>query len=64
MKRLIRSLGSSKTSSRIGFYTTLTGFLTMNPDTSIENFLSIVDNELHPVNSNSKSVRKSICFIL
>ncbi|XP_068980107.1 myb-binding protein 1A [Bombus flavifrons] len=55
MKRLIRSLGSSKTSSRIGFYTTLTGFLTMNPDTSIENFLSIVDNELHPVNSNSKS---------
>ncbi|OAD61876.1 Myb-binding protein 1A [Eufriesea mexicana] len=55
IKRLIRSLGSSKTTSRIGFYTTLTVYLIMNPETSIEQFLSIVNSELHPVNSNSKS---------
>lgn len=55
IKRLIRSLGSSKTTSRIGFYTTLTVFLMINPKMSIENFLSIVNNELHPVNSNAKS---------
>ncbi|CAD1478873.1 unnamed protein product [Heterotrigona itama] len=55
MKRLIRSLGSSKTTSRIGFYTTLTVFLTTNSGMSVENFLSLIDNELHPVNSNSKS---------
>lgn len=30
---------------------------------SIEKFLSIVNNELHPVNSNAKSVRKLICII-
>ncbi|PBC32395.1 Myb-bindingA [Apis cerana cerana] len=55
IKRLIRSLGSSKTTSRIGFYTTLTVFLITNPKMSIEKFLSIVNNELHPVNSNAKS---------
>ncbi|CAL7951593.1 unnamed protein product [Xylocopa violacea] len=55
MKRLIRSLGGSKTTSRIGFYTTLTVFLTINPEASIEKLLSIVDTELHPVNSNNKS---------
>lgn len=60
IKRLIRSLGSSKITSRIGFYTTLTVFLIMHPEQPIDNFLSIVDNELHPVNSNSKSVRKLI----
>lgn len=64
MKRLIRSLGSSKTTSRIGFYTTLTVFLTMNSEISVENFLSLIDNELHPVNSNSKSVRNLFCVMI
>lgn len=32
----------------------------INPKMSIENFLSIVNNELHPVNSNAKSVSKKI----
>ncbi|XP_034183243.1 MYB binding protein 1a isoform X1 [Osmia lignaria lignaria] len=60
IKRLIRSLGSSKITSRIGFYTTLTVFLIMHPEQPIDNFLSIVDNELHPVNSNSKSENADI----
>ncbi|XP_003704944.2 MYB binding protein 1a [Megachile rotundata] len=60
MKRLIRSLGSSKITSRIGFYTTLTAFLVMHPELPIDNFLSVVDSELHPVNSNSKSENADI----
>ncbi|KOC64165.1 Myb-binding protein 1A [Habropoda laboriosa] len=60
MKRLIRSLGSSKTASRIGFYTTLTVFLILHPELSIENFLSILNSELHPVNDNSKSENADI----
>lgn len=63
MKRLVRSLGSSKTTSRVGFYATLTAFLLMHPELSIDKFLSIVDNELHPANSNSKSVRKLIYLV-
>ncbi|XP_043262610.1 myb-binding protein 1A isoform X2 [Colletes gigas] len=60
IKRLIQGLGSSKTSSRVGFYTTLTVFLVMYSKVSIEEFLSIVDNELHPVNSNSKGENADI----
>ncbi|KAF3421961.1 LOW QUALITY PROTEIN: hypothetical protein E2986_00122 [Frieseomelitta varia] len=55
MKRLIRSLGSSKTTSRMGFYTTLTVYLTMNSEMSVEKFLSLIDNELQPANNYSKS---------
>ncbi|XP_076618481.1 MYB binding protein 1a isoform X1 [Colletes latitarsis] len=60
IKRLIQGLGSSKTSSRVGFYTTLTVFLVMYSKVSIEEFLSIVDNELHPVNSNNKGENADI----
>ncbi|KAK9297581.1 hypothetical protein QLX08_008798 [Tetragonisca angustula] len=55
MKRLIRSLGSSKTTSRTGFYTTLTVFLTMNSEMSVEKFLSLINTELQPGNNCSKS---------
>ncbi|KZC14630.1 PREDICTED: DNA polymerase V [Dufourea novaeangliae] len=60
IRRLIRGLGASKTSSRIGFYTTLTVFLIMYPEMSIEELLSIVDSELHPVSSNPKSENADI----
>ncbi|XP_017879918.1 myb-binding protein 1A-like protein [Ceratina calcarata] len=59
MKRLIRSLGGSKT-TRIGSYTTLATFLMLNPEISIKKFISIVNTELHPVNSNSKSENADI----
>nr|XP_033331334.1 myb-binding protein 1A [Megalopta genalis] len=60
IRRLIRGLGASKTSSRIGFYTTLTVFLTTHPEMSIEEIISIVDSELHPVNSNNKGENADI----
>ncbi|XP_076236733.1 MYB binding protein 1a [Calliopsis andreniformis] len=52
IKRLIRGLGASKTSSRMGFYTTLTVFLIMYPEMSIDELLSIMDSELRPANSS------------
>ena len=58
IRRIVRSLGSSQTSSRIGFYTTLTVFLVMYPEMSIEKLLSVMNDELRPVSSNSKSVRE------
>ncbi|CAK9816347.1 Myb-binding protein 1A [Anthophora quadrimaculata] len=60
MKRLIRSLGSSKTTSKIGFYTTLTVFLIMHPELPIEKFLFILNSELLPMSSNSKSENADI----
>ncbi|XP_031845505.1 MYB binding protein 1a [Nomia melanderi] len=60
IRRLIRGLGASKTSSRIGFYTTLTVFLIMYPEMSIEDILSIVDSELQPVSSNNKGENADI----
>ncbi|XP_076642327.1 MYB binding protein 1a [Halictus rubicundus] len=60
IRRLIRGLGASKTSSRLGFYTTLTVFLIMHPEMSIEDIVSIVDSELHPVNSNNKGENADI----
>ncbi|XP_054014556.1 myb-binding protein 1A-like [Hylaeus anthracinus] len=60
IKRLIRGLGASKTSSRIGFYTTLTVFLKMHSEISVEELLSIIDSELHPVNSNNKGENADI----
>ena len=60
IRRLVRSLGSSQTSSRIGFYTTLTVFLVMYPEMSIEKLLSVMNDELHPVNSNSKGEKADI----
>lgn len=56
MTRLIRGLGSSKLYAKKGFYSTLTTYLTMHPDTSIDTILVTMDTELHPVNSNAKSV--------
>lgn len=56
MTRLIRGLGSSKLYAKKGFYSTLTTFLTMHPNTSVDTILVTMDTELHPVNSNTKSV--------
>ncbi|KAL6259582.1 hypothetical protein P5V15_009499 [Pogonomyrmex californicus] len=53
--RLVRSLGSSMTFTRRGVYSTLTVFLMMHPETSIEKLLSIMNTQLHPAGSNPKS---------
>lgn len=58
--RLVRSLGSSNTFIRRGFYSTFTVFLTMHPETSIEKLLSIMNTQLNPSCSNLKSV----CLLL
>ncbi|XP_071636162.1 myb-binding protein 1A [Temnothorax longispinosus] len=53
--RLVRSLGSSMTVTRRGFYSTLTVYLMMHPDTPVEKLLSIMNSQLHPAGSNPKS---------
>ncbi|XP_072761085.1 myb-binding protein 1A [Anoplolepis gracilipes] len=60
LSRLVRSLGSSQIVTRKGTYSTLTVFLMMHPETSIEKLLSITDTQLHPVNKNSKSENADI----
>ncbi|KAL2737232.1 myb-binding protein 1A-like protein [Vespula maculifrons] len=60
MTRLIRGLGSSKLYAKKGFYSTLTTFLTMHPNTSVDTILVTMDTELHPVNSNTKSEKADI----
>lgn len=59
LTRLVRSLGSTTVLARKGFYTTLTAFLTLHPETSIEKLLSIMNIQLHMEQSNTKSV---CCF--
>lgn len=54
--RLVRSLGSSQTVARKGNYSTLTVFLMMHPEISIEKLLSITNTQLQPIGKNSKSV--------
>ncbi|XP_011866329.1 PREDICTED: uncharacterized protein LOC105561180 [Vollenhovia emeryi] len=58
--RLVRSLGSSKTATRKGSYSTLTVFLRMRDDTSPEKLLAIMDSQLHPAGSNPKSENADI----
>lgn len=58
--RLIRGLGSSKLYAKKGFYSTLTTFLIINPDVSIDTIITTMDTELHPVNSNAKSEKADI----
>ncbi|XP_066597439.1 myb-binding protein 1A [Prorops nasuta] len=60
LTRIIRSLGSSKLFSKKGHYVTLTGFLTLYPMFPVEKILTIMDEELHPVNSNPKSENADI----
>lgn len=62
--RMVRSLGSSMTFTRRGFYSTLTVFLMMHPDTSVEKLLSIMNSQLHPAGSNPKSVRLLVILFL
>lgn len=62
--RMVRSLGSSMTFTRRGFYSTLTVFLMMHPDTSVEKLLSIMNTQLHPAGSNPKSVRFLVILFL
>ncbi|XP_001603225.1 myb-binding protein 1A [Nasonia vitripennis] len=54
LNRLVRGLGSSKVSSRKGFYSTLTVYLALNPDVTLERIFGIMDNELKTSSSNSK----------
>lgn len=56
LQRLVRGLGSSKISSRKGFYTTFTVYLSLNPDTSLEKIFSIMDSELKTSSGSTKSV--------
>ncbi|KAL0130921.1 hypothetical protein PUN28_002485 [Cardiocondyla obscurior] len=58
--RLVRSLGSSMTFTRRGFYSTLMVFLKMNPTMSIERLLSIMNTQLHPSGSHPKSENADI----
>ncbi|XP_011257399.1 DNA polymerase V [Camponotus floridanus] len=60
LNRLVRSLGSSQTLARKGNYTTLTVFLMMHPETSIEKLLSITNTQLHPIGKNTKSENADI----
>ncbi|KAJ8687432.1 hypothetical protein QAD02_023226 [Eretmocerus hayati] len=55
LRRLIRGLGSSKVSSRKGFYSTLAVYLTLNTDVSAESILGFVETELKATGSSSKS---------
>lgn len=52
----MRSLGSSQTITRKGNYSTLTVFLMMHPETSIDKLLSLTNTQLHPIGKNPKSV--------
>lgn len=61
--KMIARLGSSMTSTRTGFYSTLTVFLMMHPDTSVEKLLSMMNTQLRPAGSNLKSVRPKILFL-
>lgn len=56
LTRLVRGLGSSRATSRTGFYTTLTAYLKTNPDIRVDELMKIMDAELHAVNSSQKSV--------
>ncbi|XP_043272424.1 myb-binding protein 1A [Venturia canescens] len=60
LTRLVRGLGSSRTLSRKGFYTTLTAYLQTNSDTCMDDLLKIMETELRPVNSNTKSENADI----
>ncbi|XP_015174164.1 PREDICTED: myb-binding protein 1A-like protein [Polistes dominula] len=60
MTRLIRGLGSSKLYAKKGFYSTLTTFLIIHSDVSIDTILTTMDTELHPVNSNAKSEQADV----
>ncbi|KAG5310642.1 DPO5 polymerase, partial [Acromyrmex insinuator] len=58
--KMVARLGSSLTSTRTGFYSTLTVFLMTHPDTSVEKLLSIMNTQLHPAGSNLKSENADI----
>lgn len=57
---LVRRLGSSMTVTRTSFYSTLTVFLMMHPDTSVERLLSIMNTQLSPAGSNPKGENADI----
>ncbi|KYN40609.1 Myb-binding protein 1A [Trachymyrmex septentrionalis] len=58
--KMVTRLGSSLTSTRTGFYSTLTVFLMTHPDTSVEKLLSIMNTQLRPAGSNLKSENADI----
>ncbi|KYN00027.1 Myb-binding protein 1A [Cyphomyrmex costatus] len=60
LDKMVARLGSSLTSTRIGFYSTLTAFLTIYPDTAVEKLLSIMNTQLRPAGSNLKSENADI----
>ncbi|XP_034946245.1 myb-binding protein 1A [Chelonus insularis] len=60
LKRLIRGLGSSQMTSKKGFYISFTAYLTLHSDANIDNLLQIVETELKPSNSFSKSENADI----
>ncbi|EZA51443.1 Myb-binding protein 1A [Ooceraea biroi] len=60
--RLIRSLGSTTVHARRGFYSTLTTFLTMHPEISVEKLLSTMNTQLSTAGSNAKSENADICM--
>lgn len=57
LKRLIRGLGSSKASTRTGYYSALVALITA-ADVSLTQILDIIHEELLTSGSNSKSVSK------
>lgn len=60
--RLVRGLGGSNLFGRKGFYSTLTSLLILHLETSVEKLLSLMNTQLHPAGSNSKSVRFLLSF--
>lgn len=66
VSRLIRGLGASKDSSKIGFYTVLVALFNSVEDISVSDVFEHVKKELHSSGSNSKSVSnlKYLTFFL
>ncbi|XP_063979365.1 uncharacterized protein LOC135163664 [Diachasmimorpha longicaudata] len=60
LRRLIRGLGASRPSSKKGFYTTLTAYLKLHPQTPLLPLLEILDVELKSSGHNPKSENADI----
>ncbi|XP_060533995.1 uncharacterized protein LOC132706596 [Cylas formicarius] len=62
LKRLIRGLGASTSTARIGYFTTLTVWLNLLDNVDIQTILQFVESELHKSGKNSDSENADICI--
>lgn len=62
LDRLVRGVGSSRTSAKTGFYTVLVSFLTNSAEVTVADVFEAIDKHLSTGGSNSKSENADICM--